>query len=325
MNRIVLFARRQTKEVLHTLTTLCDYLSKLGITVFLEEETAQLFDFSFPISTLNKYNLRLDSSILRVPLVDEERATGVYKNINEDRERRSQQRGRSKCEEYNCDLIIVVGGDGSMLNCAPIAAMQNLPVLGVNRGRLGFLADIYPEDLEKIAPILNGEYREEQRVLLKTQLFYNDKILLDELFTNDSVLSLGGAAKLVDFTLNIDGDYVCDYRADGLIVATSTGSTAYALSGGGPIIHPNLDAIEIVPMFAHNLSVRPLVIKDTSSIEVVISEDNTVPLGVSCDGRANTVAPPGSKMIIRKSPLSLRLIHPLEYNYFSTLREKINL
>ena len=230
---------------------------------------------------------------------------------------------REKLSDY-CELVIVVGGDGSMLSIAGIAAKQNLPVLGINRGRLGFLTDIHPSKIDKITAILEGEYIEEKRFLLKVELKSKNQFLAIDTVLNDMVLSAQMPTKLIEFTLSIDGNYVCDYRSDGAIVATPTGSTAYALSGGGPILHPDLEAIVMVPMFPHNLSSRPIVIKGESLIEIRVSSNNVIPLAISLDGREGISVPVDSIINIRQAENKLRLIHPNDYDYFATLRSKLN-
>ena len=223
-----------------------------------------------------------------------------------------------------CELLIVVGGDGSMLSVASLAAKQHLPVLGINRGRLGFLTDIHPDKIDKIAAILNGEYTEEERFLLKVELINDGKTIAIDTVLNDMVLAHSTPTKLVEFSLNIDGRYVCDYRADGLVIATPTGSTAYALSGGGPIVHPDLGAIVILPMFPHNLSSRPLVIRGNSVVELKVSSRNSAPLCLSPDGRETYPVALGGIINVSLADSKLRLIHPAEYDYFATLRSKLN-
>jgi len=230
---------------------------------------------------------------------------------------------RERLSNY-CELVIVVGGDGSMLSIAALAAKQNLPVLGINRGRLGFLTDIHPDKFDKISEILAGEYREEQRFLLKLELCSNNKVIAIDTVLNDIVLSAEIPGKLIEFSLYIDKNYVCDYRSDGLIVATPTGSTAYALSGGGPILHPDLEAVVVVPMFPHNLSSRPIVIKGTSTIEMKIANTNHGPVAVSADGRDGLMVPLSGIITVHQAEHKLRLIHPTEYDYFATLRSKLN-
>lgn len=222
------------------------------------------------------------------------------------------------------DLLIVVGGDGSLLNAAHIAVPQELPVLGINRGRLGFLTDIPPNELMKISAILEGHYQEEQRFLLDMTAEHNDKTLAQGIALNDVVLLPGDVAKMIEFDIYVDNDFVCHQRADGLIVTTPTGSTAYALSGGGPILHPRLDAVALVPMFPHTLSSRPIVVEAKSQIKINISRANDVSPYVSNDGQQRTPVPPEGNICIHKYPHSLRLIHPEDYNYFDTLRRKLD-
>lgn len=224
----------------------------------------------------------------------------------------------------DCDLIIVVGGDGSLLTAAHIALPYHLPVLGINRGRLGFLTDIHPDELTKISAVLSGHYREEKRFLLQTKLTANDKTLDENIALNDVVLLPGDVAQMIEFEIFVNEQFVCSQRADGMIVATPTGSTAYALSGGGPILHPSLNAVVLVPMFPHTLSSRPIVISGDSRIVMNISASNETSPYVSCDGISRIPVPPGGKIEISKKPELLRLIHPVDYHYFNTLREKLN-
>ena len=212
------------------------------------------------------------------------------------------------------DLMIVVGGDGSLLHAAHCALPNNLPVLGINRGRLGFLTDIHPNELSKIGEVLSGKYRTEERFLLKTEL---------GIALNDIVLLPGNNTQLIEFDIFINDQFVCQQRADGLIVATPTGSTAYALSGGGPILHPQLNAIALVPMFPHTLSNRPIVIDGNAKIELRIHESNEFSPCISCDGGERINIDAGERITILQHDKKLQLIHPENYHYFETLREKL--
>jgi NAD+ kinase len=223
------------------------------------------------------------------------------------------------------DLLIVVGGDGSLINAAHSAVEHNTPVLGVNRGRLGFLTDIHPQDLEKkIGEVLNGDYQEEQRFLLNTTIALQRDKLEAGIALNEVVLMPGNVARMIEFSITIDDQFVCAQQADGLIVATPTGSTAYALSGGGPILYPQLDAVVLVPMFPHTLSARPIVVSAKSHIVIHIDAHSTVAPWLSCDGQARISVPIGANISIQKNTKVLRLIHPLDYNYFETLRTKLH-
>lgn len=219
------------------------------------------------------------------------------------------------------DLMIVVGGDGSLLNAAHMALPHNLPVLGINRGRLGFLTDIHPDDLDKIGDVLAGRYQVETRFLMQA---HHDNQPLG-LALNDVVLLPGDTAQLIEFDIFVDGQFVCHQRADGLIIATPTGSTAYALSGGGPILHPQLNAIVMVPMFPHTLSSRPIVVDGDAKIELFIHEhrDHQTAPCISCDGQNRIKLEPGVRITVSKHPKKLQLIHPENYRYFETLREKL--
>ncbi len=223
----------------------------------------------------------------------------------------------------NYELVIVVGGDGSLLNAAHLVFPYRLPILGINRGKLGFLADISPTDLHKVAEVLDGKYHIETRFLLDAKLYENDILYAHDIALNDVVLLPGDIAHMITFEIFINNQFVCKQRADGLIIATPTGSTAYALSGGGPILHPQLDAMVLVPMFPHTLSSRPIVVSGNSNIELYISPSNISSPHVSCDGQNRISLPPGGKVCVQKKDPLLRLIHPLEYNYFKTLREKL--
>ena len=171
------------------------------------------------------------------------------------------------------DLVIVVGGDGSLLNAAHIALEHNIPIIGVHRGRLGFLTDINPNTLELIRDVIHGDYKEEQRFLLEATLQQQKRTITDYAL-NDVVLMPGDAPQMIEFETYINEEFVCKQRADGLIIATPTGSTAYALSAGGPILRPGLNAVTIVPMCPHTLSSRPLVVSSSSRIELVITPTN---------------------------------------------------
>lgn len=219
----------------------------------------------------------------------------------------------------HADLIIVVGGDGSMINAAHVAIDQQLPVLGINRGRLGFLTDIYPHELESICQVLAGDYISEERFLIEAHI--DNQIQSSAL--NEVVLLPGDIAHMIAFDILINDQFVCSQRADGLIIATPTGSTAYALSGGGPILHPKLGAIVLLPMFPHMLSNRPLVIGSQSDITIRMSKDIEQLPFISCDGQERIALPPEKELHITQHAKALQLIHPRNYNYYATLRSKL--
>lgn len=230
------------------------------------------------------------------------------------------------CDNQNIpdsiDLIIVVGGDGSLLNAAHIAVEHDLPIIGVHRGRLGFLTDIHPSQINLLKPILDGDYLPERRFFLEAKLHRSDRIITD-IALNDVVLMPGEAPQMIEYEIIINDDFVCKQRSDGLIISTPTGSTAYALSAGGPIIKPGLDAVSIVPICPHTLNSRPLVVCSKSHISLRITENNKNNINVSCDGIDHITVNSGDHIDIAPFEKQLIFIHPKDYNYFTTLREKL--
>ncbi|CAA0093646.1 NAD kinase [BD1-7 clade bacterium] len=223
-----------------------------------------------------------------------------------------------------CDLVIVVGGDGSMLGAARELARHGVPVLGVNRGGLGFLTDISPAEIEeKIDEVLSGDYIVERRFLLDTVVKRDGEPIGQGSAFNDVVVSSGEIARMIEFETYIEGQFVYSQRSDGLIVSTPTGSTAYSLSGGGPIMHPKLDALALVPMFPHTLSSRPIVVDGNSEIKIVIGSDNQINPIISCDGHLSIKAQPGDVVYIYKKPHKLKMIHPTDHNFYGVCRDKL--
>ena len=222
------------------------------------------------------------------------------------------------------DLIIVVGGDGSLLSAARTLAKYDTPVLGINRGRLGFLTDITPDQMSREIPqVLDGHFERESRFLLDAQVRREDHLVGRADALNDVVVNSGTSAQMIEFELYINDDFVYRQRADGLIVSTPTGSTAYSLSGGGPIMHPTLDAMVLVPMFPHALSSRPIVVDDDSRIRVDILERNRIHPPVTCDGQVNMTARPGDSVYICKKPHRLTLLHPVGHSFYASCRDKL--
>jgi NAD+ kinase len=222
------------------------------------------------------------------------------------------------------DLIIVVGGDGSLLSAARMATQVNVPVIGINRGRLGFLTDISPQQMEtELTEILAGDFQEEKRFLLTMRIHDEHKTYHECDALNDVVLARGNETHLIEFEVYIDHLFVSHYRSDGLIISTPTGSTAYALSAGGPIMHPQLNAVILVPMFSHSLNSRPLVIDGDSKVNIRISDQNENNLQISCDGHESHIVKPGQHLSIEKNTKYLRLLHPRQYHYYDTLRIKL--
>lgn len=223
-----------------------------------------------------------------------------------------------------CDLVIVVGGDGSLLGASRTLCRSGTLILGVNRGRLGFLTDISPDELEtRVSEVLAGEFEIEQRFLLDAVLYRNGVAVGNGDALNEVVLHPGKAVRMIEFELFIDGQFVYSQRSDGLIVATPTGSTAYALSGGGPIMHPKLDVVTLVPMFPHTLSSRPIVIDAASEIRIHIGETNQTYPHISCDGQTRAVAKPNDVLVISRKPERVQLVHPIGHNFYEVLRSKL--
>jgi NAD+ kinase len=222
------------------------------------------------------------------------------------------------------DLVVAVGGDGTLLHAARHVAGRDVPLLGVNRGRLGFLTDISPEHmLQAIDAILAGDYLSERRSMLAAKLDGRpDAPAL--LAVNDVVLQKGETGHMLDFTTVVDGVYVNTHRGDGLIVATPTGSTAYALSCGGPIIQPNVNALVMVPICPHTLSDRPLVLPSTSNVRVSLERGTHGPAHVVCDGEARAKLGAGETVTISLATQTVTLLHPRDYNYYELLRSKLN-
>jgi NAD+ kinase len=222
------------------------------------------------------------------------------------------------------DLVIVVGGDGSLLSAARTLAKYETPVLGINRGRLGFLTDITPDEMEQQVPaVLDGHFFTEQRFLLDALVFRENQVIGRADALNDVVVNSGTSAQMIEFELYIDDTFVYRQRADGLIVSTPTGSTAYSLSGGGPIMHPTLDAMVLVPMFPHALTSRPIVVDGSAEIRVDILERNRIHPPVTCDGQVNMTARPGDSVKICKKPHALTLLHPLGHSFYASCRDKL--
>ena len=223
------------------------------------------------------------------------------------------------------DLAIVIGGDGYMLGAARVLSCYDIGVIGVNRGNLGFLTDLSPDDiLEPLTQILEGKSRSEQRFIIEAEVYRHGKLKSSNSAVNEAVLHAGKVANMIEFEVYIDGTFMFSQRSDGLIISTPTGSTAYSMSAGGPILTPNLNALSLVPMFPHTLTSRPIVVDGNSEIKLILANDNHENLQVSCDGHVILTVMPGDEVIIKKSECSIRLIHPLDHDYFNVLRNKLS-
>lgn len=224
-----------------------------------------------------------------------------------------------------CDLVIVVGGDGTMLSAARALLDDAVPLVGVNLGRLGFLADISPDQaIEKINEILDGHYQVEERFMLDAKVMRDGKEIASGSALNDVVVHKWHVAHMIETDTYINGHFVHKHRSDGIITATPTGSTAYALSGGGPIIQPGLEALVIVPICPHTLSNRPIAIQADSQVKIVLSETSRNKGQVTCDGQFIHELDIGDEVLIEVKSTRLQLLHPEDYNYYSILRAKLH-
>ena len=223
-----------------------------------------------------------------------------------------------------CDLVIVVGGDGSILNVAKFIASDQVPVIGINRGKLGFLTDVLPNEIEtNIANVLNGNYSVDKRFLLDVVARRGTTEHNLGSALNDVVLHPGKAAQMIEFELFIDDKFVYSQESDGLIVSTPTGSTAYSLSAGGPIMHPHLNAVVLVPMYPHSLNSRPIVIDGDSEIKLIVAAKESLEPQLSCDGEVLYTAVAGDEFLVTKKTVPLQLIHPSNHSFYQACRSKL--
>jgi NAD+ kinase len=220
------------------------------------------------------------------------------------------------------DLAVVVGGDGTLISCARLMAEHGVPLVGVNLGRLGFLTDI-PADgvVPAMTAVLDGDFVPEQRLLLSGAVRRGSKTMMAALAMNDVVVSRGAVGSMIEFAVTVDGEFIYSLRADGLIVATPTGTTAYALSAGGPILHPALQAIALVPISPHTLSNRPVAIRSSSKVEVTLVRGQDA--RANFDVQAHFALEAGDVVTVQAAPKHATLLHPKGYRYFSMLRQKL--
>lgn len=230
----------------------------------------------------------------------------------------------SREELTQCTHLVVVGGDGSILGVARDFAKVEIPVIGVNRGGLGFLADVSPDQIEEgLAAVIRGEFRQEKHFLLDLTVYRSGKRIGSTPALNDVVVSSGSLAKMMDFSLYIDDEFVYSQYSDGVIISTPTGSTAYSLSAGGPIMHPSLDAIAIVPMFPHTLTSRPLVVEGSTEIKIVPGSLAKMPQ-VSADSQIEFDLQTGDEVHVCKYPHAIELIHPITHSFYEACRSKLD-
>jgi NAD+ kinase len=225
---------------------------------------------------------------------------------------------------HDADLIVAVGGDGTMLHAARMAAMADVPVLGINRGRLGFLADVGPEQMvQSLDDALGGRCQAERRMLLAAQILADGRPI-DALALNDVVVAKRETGRMVDVRTWVNGAYVNTHVGDGFIIATPTGSTAYALSCSGPIVHPSLDAVVLVPVCPHTLSDRPIVVPADSVVEIELADRFESRAQVVCDGIVLCDLDPGVRLRIERARVSATLLHPPGHDYYRILRSKLH-
>ena len=282
---IALIGKYQSREIAESLALLAQSLDERGVAVLVEKTTAEI---SNGTGDLRRWQI------------------GDYSLIGQ-----------------SADLAIVLGGDGTMLNVARQLARYGVPLVGVNQGRLGFMTDIARTGmLTCIDDLLAGRFSPEKRMLLSGEFVRDGKVEVSSLALNEIVVDKGAIGRLIEFDLYVDGGFLFNLRSDGLIVSTPTGSTAYSLSANGPIVHPQVNSIALVPLCPHSLTNRPLLVGDGSAIEIRIvrSEDSRVHF----DGQLTCDMKPGDSVRIRRSEHSVCLLHPPGYSYYAMLREKLH-
>ena len=221
-----------------------------------------------------------------------------------------------------CDIAIVVGGDGTMLGIARELARWNVPLVGINQGRLGFITDVpFDQYKQALAPMLTGDYEEEQRSMLEGDVWRDGERIFEGLSMNDVVVSRGASASMVELRVDVDDEFVANIRADGLIVASPTGSTAYALSAGGPILHPGIAGWVVVPIASHTLSNRPIVLPDRGEVRIGLVAGKDVSANFDMHSLASLMH--GDAVHVRRSAFKVRFLHPRGWRYYATLRRKL--
>ena len=282
---IALVGKYHSREIAESLRQLAEYLHERGISVFIERETAEHVGRQVDLARW---------------------VTCGFNDIG-----------------AHADLAIVIGGDGTMLDAARRLARYRVPLVGVNQGRLGFMTDIARSDmLTCMDHLLDGRFSTENRMLLDADVFRDGKEIAANLALNDVVVDKGAIGRMIEFELSIDGEFIYNQRSDGLIVATPTGSTAYSLSAGGPILHPTLTGIALVPLCPHALTNRPIMVNDQVNIEVrIIQADDS---RVHFDGQVTHDLQPGDSVRLKRSEYTICFLHPPGYSYFAMLRQKLH-
>lgn len=223
----------------------------------------------------------------------------------------------------SCDLGLVVGGDGTMLGIGRLLAQFGVPLIGINQGRLGFITDIALEDYQAVlGPILRGEFEEDRRWMMQAEVVRDGRCVFNATAMNDVVVNRGATAGMVELRVEVDGRFLANQRADGLIIATPTGSTAYALSAGGPLLHPSIAGWVLVPIAPHTLSNRPIVLADSGEITVEIVAGRDASANFDMQSLATLLH--GDRITVRRSEHQMRFLHPKGWSYFDTLRKKLH-
>ena len=237
-------------------------------------------------------------------------------------------------ENYTCgqliewlnelDLIIVVGGDGTLLSVARMVVDSGTPVIGVNQGRLGFMTDIASHEMIELVNsiVVQAHYTSEERSLIYAEVVRSDKNIYSSVALNDVVISRGAIGNMIEFDISIDSQFVLSQKSDGIIFSTPTGSTAYSLAAGGPILHPNAHVFSMIPICPQSLTNRPLVISDCSTVEFTLARENSTQ--IHFDGQECFNLQLNDKVILKKYPKTFKLVHPVGYNYYRTLRKKLD-
>ena len=282
---IALIGKYHSREIAESLCLLAENLHDRGVTVIIEEVTASLSE---------------------APVDLRRWASGSFARIGE-----------------QADLAIVLGGDGTLLSAARHLARYRLPLVGVNQGRLGFMTDIARSDmLTCMDDLLGGKFVPERRMMLSAEVIRAGQIVETSLALNEVVVDKGAIGRLIEFELFIDGEFIYNLRSDGLIVSTPTGSTAYSLSADGPILHPQVSGIALVPLCPHSLTNRPILVSDQNEIEIRIVR--ATDSRVHFDGQVTFDLRPEDVVRIRRSEFSIALLHPPGYSYFAMLRQKLH-
>jgi NAD+ kinase len=221
-----------------------------------------------------------------------------------------------------CDLAVVVGGDGTMLGIARELARHNLPLVGINQGRLGFITDVpIGQFRDALAPMIAGDYEEDFRAMLEGEVWRDGRRIFEGLSLNDVVVSRGATASMVELRVELGDEFIANMRADGLIVASPTGSTAYSLSAGGPILHPGIAGWVLVPIASHTLSNRPIVLPDTGTVRITVVAGRDASANFDMQGIASLLH--GDQVRVQRSAHKVRFLHPRGWSYYATLRRKL--